>query len=92
MYVQAWKQTFSACRCVFLNCSFRILDDIEANVERAYSNVGSGNEQLLKAAEYQVDTLSCVCVGNLNECTCFIFLPERWHECVVITLSFSVVH
>lgn len=61
-------------------------------MERAYSNVGSGNEQLLKAAEYQVDALSCVCVGNLNECMCFIFLPERCHECVVITLSFSEVH
>ena len=44
------------------NWSFLISDDIEANVERAYSNVDSGNEQLVKAAEYQVDVLCCVCV------------------------------
>ncbi|PVD33920.1 hypothetical protein C0Q70_05182 [Pomacea canaliculata] len=31
-----------------------VLNDIEANVERAYSNVETGNEQLIKASEYQV--------------------------------------
>ncbi|KAK7486647.1 hypothetical protein BaRGS_00022048, partial [Batillaria attramentaria] len=30
-----------------------VLNDIEANVERAYSNVETGNEQLVKAADYQ---------------------------------------
>lgn len=39
-----------------------VLNDIEANVERAYSNVDSGNEQLVKAAEYQRKSRKKMCI------------------------------
>lgn len=38
-----------------------MLNDIEANVERAYTNVDSGTEQLVKAADYQKKSRKKMC-------------------------------
>ena len=37
--------------CSFISCT---IDTIDSNVESAASRVEAGNEQLIKAAEYQV--------------------------------------
>lgn len=42
---------------IFIHVSLIIVDSIEANVERAYTNVDQGTQQLGKAAEYQVGYL-----------------------------------
>ncbi|KAK7099060.1 syntaxin-7-like [Littorina saxatilis] len=57
-----------------------VLNDIEANVERAYSNVEGGNEQLVKAAEYQRKSRKKMC------CLLVIFLVVA----VVITVIIVV--
>lgn len=51
-----------------INEQGEMLNDIEANVERAYSNVESGNEQLVKAADYQRKSRKKMC------CLLVIFL------------------
>ncbi|KAL8561692.1 hypothetical protein ACOMHN_054989 [Nucella lapillus] len=58
-----------------------VLNDIEANVERACSNVGGGNDQLIKAAEYQKKSRKKMC------CLLVIFLLVVIIITVIIVVS-----
>lgn len=58
-----------------------VLNDIEANVERVYSNVEGGNQQLIKAAEYQRKSRKKMC------CLLVIFLVVTIIVVVIVVVS-----
>ncbi|CAL1543414.1 unnamed protein product [Lymnaea stagnalis] len=58
-----------------------VLDTIDSNVEVAYSNVESGNEQLIKAAEYQRKSRKKMC------CLVVIFLVIAVVITIIVVVS-----
>lgn len=58
-----------------------VLDTIDSNVEVAYSNVESGNEQLIKAAEYQRKSRKKMC------CLVVIFLVIAIVITIIVVVS-----